>query len=180
MPTIFTALILVAVIIIVSWVFVAIYKRERRKKIVELLDQFRRIGIAKNLSFSSQEVLENSVIGLDGILRKLLIVRKSEDGRFNFALIDLNKVKNCSVQKFYRSINLGTSKKEEYEKQIDKIVLRIELFNGEQSDLVFFDPLQDTISRMHELEEKAAKWEGILSKLAQLKNKGKEAIFREK
>ena len=172
MSTIYTALILVAIIIALVGILASLSRREKRKKTIELLDQFRRIGIAKNLSFSSQEVLENSVIGLDGIKRKLLIVEKSKDGRFNFLHVDLNQLKNCTAKRFYRSVNMGTGKREEYEKHLDKIVLHIELFNGEPADLVFFDPLRDPTTRMHELEEKAAKWEGVLSKLVRLQNTG--------
>ncbi len=180
MSTIYTALILVAIITALVGVLASISRREKRKRTIELLDQFKRIGIAKYLSFSSQEILENSVIGLDGIKRKLLVVRKSEDGRFNFLLIDLNQLKNCSMQKFYRIINMGTTKKEEYEKHIDKIVLHIELFNGAPADLVCFELIRDPVTRMHELEEKAAKWERMLSKLIRLKTGGYEEILREK
>jgi len=38
--------------------------------------QLSKLGSIFNLSFSSQEILSNKIIGLDGIKRKLLVAEK--------------------------------------------------------------------------------------------------------
>ena len=165
MSTIFLALIVVAIIITIVWVLVTVHNRERRKQKLEMLERFTSIVLKKGLSISSQQSLYNSIIGIDGIQRKLLIVRRSADDKYDFRSIDLDQVKHYNVEKCFTTINIGAKEKEKYEKHIGKIILHLEMVDGDPEHLVFFDPVHDHISAMHELEEAAARWESILSGL---------------
>ena len=75
-------------------------------------------------------------------------------------------VKGCSKKKIYRSVNVGTDKKEKFENQIDKIVLAFDFIDNRQPvHISFFDPLTNNIFAMQELEQRAKNWETILTKL---------------
>ena len=83
MSTIIVAASLVSVIIFISLILVSINNKQRQKRVTELLDHFSKLGTENNLSFSSQEILENCIIGLDGIQRKLLILKKIDEHEYD-------------------------------------------------------------------------------------------------
>ena len=166
MSTIIVAAILISVIISICLILVSINNKHRQKTTTELLNHFSNLGIEKNLSFSSQEILENCIIGLDGIQRKLLILNKINEDKYDSRLLDLNEVKTCFKKKIYRSVNIGTKKKEKFENQIDKIVLAFEFVDDRQPiHILFFEPIMNHILTMSELEQKAKNWETILSQI---------------
>jgi hypothetical protein len=166
MSTIIIASILISVIISICLILVSINNRARQKATVELLTLFSNLGTENNLSFSSQEILENGIIGLDGIQRKLLTLKKIGEDKYDSLVLDLNDVKACAKKKIYRSVNIGTGKKEKFENQIDKIVLAFDFIDNRQPvHISFFDPVTNHIFAMPELEQKAKNWESILTKL---------------
>ena len=166
MSTIIVAAIIISVIISICLILVSINNKGRQKTTAELLTHFSKAGTENNLSFSSQEILENGIIGLDGIQRKLLVLKKIDEGKYDSLVLDLNDVKSCSKKKIYRSVNIGTEKKEKFENQIDKIVLAFDFSDNRQPiHISFFDPVMTHIFAMPELEQKAKNWETILTKL---------------
>jgi len=166
MSTVIIAAILISVIILISLFLVSINNKHRQKKITELLNHFSKLGTKNNLSFSSHEILENCIIGLDGIKRKLLILKKIDEHRYDSLLLNLNEVKSCSKKKIYRTVNIGTEKKEKFENQIDKIVLVFDFIDNRQPvHVLFFEPITNHMLTMSELEQKAKNWETILTKL---------------
>ena len=125
------------------------------------------MGTGNNLSFSSQEILENCIIGLDGIQRKLLVLKKINKDEYDSILLDLNDVKNCTKRDIYTRINIGTSKKEKFENHIDKIVLDFDFMDNRQPvQILFFENVANDIFAMSELEQKAKKWEMIVSQIS--------------
>ena len=166
MSTIIVAAILILIIISICLILVSINNKDRRKTTSELLNHFNKLGTENNLSFSSEEILQDCIIGLDGIQRKLLILKKIDEGKHDSLVVDLNDVKSCSKKKIYRSINIGTEKREKFENQIDKIVLVFDFIDDRQPiHISFFDPVTNHIFAMQELEQKAKNWETILTKL---------------
>ena len=123
MSTIIVAAILILVIIFISLFLVSINNKHRQKTTTELLTHFSKLGTENNLSFSSQEILENSIIGLDGIQRKLLILKKIDEDKYDSLLLDLNEVKSCSKKKIYRSVNIGTKKRKSLKTTLIKLYL---------------------------------------------------------
>ena len=166
MSTVIVAAILISVIISICLILVSINNKLRQKITSQLLNHYGKLGAENNLSFSSQEILENCIIGLDGIQRKLLILTKIDEDKYDFLLLDLNEVKSCSKKKIYRRVNIGTEKKEKFENQIDKIVLAFEFTDDRQPvHISFFEPIANHIFTMAELEQKAKNWETILSQI---------------
>jgi len=166
MSTIIVAAIIISVIISISLILVSINNKQRKKTSTELLNHFSKLGTENNLSFSSQEILENCIIGLDGIQRKLLILKKIDKDEYDSILLDLNEVKNCSKRNIYTRVNIGTNKKERFENHLDKIVLDFDFIDNRQPvQILFFEPITNHIFAMSELEQKAKKWETILSQI---------------
>ena len=60
---------------------------------------------------------------MDGIQRKLLILKKIDENKYHSVLLDLNEVKKCSKKNIYTRVNIETNKKERFENHLDKIVL---------------------------------------------------------
>ena len=166
MSTIIVAAVLILVIISICLILISLNNKDRQKTTTELLTHFRTLGTENNLSFSSQEILENCIIGLDGIQRKLLILKKIDKDKYDSILLDLNEVKKCSKKNIYTRVNIGTEKKEKFENQIDKIVLAFDFNDNRQPiHIPFFDPRTNQIFAMSELEQRAKNWETILTKL---------------
>ena len=167
MSTIIVAAILISVITGICLILVSINNKHRQKTASELLNHFSKLGTENKLSFSSQEILENCIIGLDGIQRKLLILKKIDKDEYDSILLDLNEVKKCSKKNIYTRVNIGTNKKERFENHLDKIVLDFDFIdNREPVQILFFEPITNHIFAMSELEQKAKKWETILSQIA--------------
>ena len=167
MSTLIVAAILISIITGICLILVSMNNKHRQKTASELLNHFSKLGTENNLSFSSQEILENCIIGLDGIQRKLLILKKIDKDEYDSILLDLNEVKNCSKRNIYTRVNIGTSKKERFENHLDKIVLDFDFIDNRQPvQILFFEPITNHIFAMLELEQKAKKWETILSQIA--------------
>jgi hypothetical protein len=93
--------------------------------------------------------------------RKLLIIEENY-GRYYWKFIDLEEVQNCTLKKMYNSINTGGLIKE-YPRTI---VLEFNFKNDKPSfDLAFYENMVNNIYQMPELEEKARKWQAMLSKI---------------
>ena len=79
MSTVIISAIFIAAVTIIFVAFSVINKRNIKKKEDKLLAQFSHAGSSNGLSFSSQEILRNKIIGLDGIQRKLVMVNEKEE-----------------------------------------------------------------------------------------------------
>jgi hypothetical protein len=166
MSTTIVAIILLCVIAAVCVILVWVNNKDRDKNAIHLLNRFTDIAMQSNLSFSSQEILEATLIGLDGIQKKLLIITKTGADEYDSLLIDLNEVKSCTKRKLFKDINVGGNKKVKFEKQIDKIVLDIQFADGRPGvQIIFFQPITNDIFTLAELESKAGHWEAIISQL---------------
>jgi len=144
----------------------AIRNRQKQRKMKRLLDYFSRLGSKYNLSFSSQEVLRNCIIGLDGVQRKLLVLNGINNGVLTEQVIDLNEVTNCSVKKQYGHIQVNGLRKRRLEQYLEKMTLHFKfLLDKPPADVQFFKQAEDNISELSELENKAEKWKVILSKM---------------
>lgn len=166
MSTVIVAAILIAVIVFICLALVSLNNKHRQKTTAALVTQFSKLGSENNLSFSSQEILDNCIIGLDGIKRKLLILNKIDKDKYEPVFLDLDEVKRCTKKKIYRSVNIGTGKKEIFENQVDKIVLVFDFVDNRQPiHVLFFEPFTNHILTMSDLEQKAKNWETILSQI---------------
>lgn len=80
-------------------------------------------------------------------------------------MIDLKEVKRCSKKKIYKTVNMGTLKREKYEKHIDKIALEFDFTDKrEPVQIPFFESAVNNLPEMFELDQKTYSWEIILTK----------------
>jgi hypothetical protein len=131
--------------------------------------QLNELGCKFNLSFSSQLVLGDKVIALDGIKRKLLVweVNKTLDAAY---VIDLKQVTSVTLRQIYRSIGQGELK----HKEIGEFLVRTDMqFNYGNTDathvVTFYDAGKHPESDRQKLERNAKIWQMILSKMLEPK-----------
>src|SRR6478609_9135493 len=138
MSTIVVALIIVFGVIGVSTIFVYMHNQDLKKKRQKLHFCLSKLGSQHGLSFTSQEELLNKTIALDGLQRKLLIIEEN-NARYDWNIIDLDEVENCSVKKVYDSIDAGGLKTKWVEAYLRTIVLQFNFNNDKPSfDLIFY------------------------------------------
>jgi len=172
MSSIIVAGVLILIIALISLMLVSINNRHRKKNAIELVNRFNELGERNNLSFTHKEMMENFTIGLDEF-RKILVVLRKTDSKYDSQVINLRDVKSCSKKKIYRTINMGTLKKVRYENHIDKIVLEFDyLDNKAPMQISFYESGGNHLLEMSELETKAGSWVTILDKTLKTKLKG--------
>lgn len=73
--------------------FISNYSKRKKEKF------FRRLskeGASNNLIFCSQEILDNKVIGFDGIHRKILVLERNNK-KYTSSIISLDEVQHCQL-----------------------------------------------------------------------------------
>jgi hypothetical protein len=164
MSSIIVAFLLIALIVIICLALVSINNKHRQRTAIEIVNLFNKLGQEKNLSFHNKEINENFIIGLDEVHKKLLGLRKT-DNKYSSLVIDLDQVKSCSKKKIYRTINMGTIKKQKFETLVDKIVLQFDYMDKrEPAQISFYEAGRDHLFDMNDLARKAGNWEIILTK----------------
>jgi hypothetical protein len=132
----------------------------------QLLNRFSELGTAHNLSFSSQEVLNNCIIGLDGINRKLLILTQIDNTLFDDYVVDLDEVKNCTAKKHYGNIKPGDLKNKKLETYLERVALHFEFHNGKEPiEVAFYKHIENNVYHLADIEQKAEHWKQILTKM---------------
>jgi len=152
----------VAVLIFGSLTFFTKTDKKKRKNLFLRLSQE---GTANNLTFCSQEILQNKVIGIDGIHRKIMILEKIND-TYNCSVISLDEVQNCELITRFGSLNACNLKRFELEKKPDAIELRFEFKNQAQhASIMFYNSLINSKRELVLLKAKAEYWSVMLSKM---------------
>lgn len=165
MLTAIYATILLGVIIAPIPLLVIADKRQKRKALRTLMQQFSERGSEYGLAFSSQEVLPNAVLGLDGVQRKLLVFERRSEDQMETTVVSLQDVRSCTVRKYYRNIEQGSLSAHKLEEYLEKICLHFEMNSGQGRDILFYDHISNHFQQALELEQKARHWEAILSKM---------------
>jgi hypothetical protein len=158
------AAIVVGSLVGIILLIVSIHNKHNREAMNSLLKHFSVLGSENELVFSSQQVLKNCVIGLDGTRRKLLVVKR-EGNLFGSFIIDLDEVKNCTVKKIYGTINADGLIDKKLDQYLQKVVLHFDLLEKPAVEVMFYNHIADNIFEAKELEQKARAWESILSKM---------------
>lgn len=166
MSTIIVALILIGIIAAVCVLLYTLDKKQKRQTMRELHLRFSRLGTENKLTFCSQEALKDLLIGLDGIQRKLLVLKRQDKNTFHSFAVDLATVKSCSVKRYYGTINSSELKTKKLEQYLEKITLHFE-FAGDipAKEILFYKHFDHHVVEVPELEKKAKHWEMALSKL---------------
>ena len=150
--------------IVTCYAVVTIVKNQKRKHMNMMMLHFSEWASKFNMRFSSQEVLKNAVIGLDGVQRKILVLRKTAQ-QYNAIVIDLAGVTSCTVRKQYGTINGGALPGIGLENFLVQIVLHFEFADGRAAEEIpFYDKDMDSSKRTG-MGQKARLWETLLSQL---------------
>lgn len=164
MSTIIVAVILLAFIAIFILLLAANERKKNRRTLNELLLSFSQSAIKYNLSISGQEVINESMIGLDAVHRKLLVVYKNKDNVYDDLVIDLSEVTHCSVESVSKIIDHGNSKSK-LDQLLEKIVLRF-LFNSGNVAYDFpFYTYSNSVYELPGLQQKARQWQTYINPL---------------
>ena len=164
MSNIIVAAIVVASVVFVCILLVGIHNKQKRIAMNKLLNYFREAGTTNNFSFSSEEVLHNCVLGLDGVRRKMLVVTR-EGSFFHASTIEVDDIRTCSVKKIYGTIQAGDLNDHRLEQYLHKIVLHLELNKSSAFEIVFYRDSDNHLFETPELEQKARNWETFLTKM---------------
>lgn len=140
----------------------AVRKKRKRVRIEKLLLQFSQLGSDNNLSFTSQEILHNSIIGLDGLKRKIVFLQET-NGIYQWLIVDLNTVNHCSLKLNYRGFRSG--RKRNSGVYFEKLLLQFESNDNQLIDVPFYAHPGIKLSTRRQLEQKARYWEAIISKM---------------
>jgi len=171
MSTIIVASIILFGVIGITIIFVYMHNQHLKKKRQALLFCLNKLAAQHGLSFTSQEALLNKAIGLDGLQRKLLIVEEN-NAQYDWNVIDLEKVENCLVKKVYDRIDAGGLKTKRVEEYLRTIVLQFNFNNNKPSfDFILYENTVNSIYEMPVLENKARKWQAMLSKMIMVQAK---------
>jgi len=166
MQTIIVAIILISALVLICLALVSVNNKHRRRRTAALLANFSKAGTENNLSFSAQEILNNCALGLDGIHRKLLVLKKINETNYNSFVIDLNDVNACSKKNIYKTVNMGGSKVPKLENHLEKIALKFEFTDGRQPiEIPFYSYVDNHALEIEELGQKVKNWEIIISQI---------------
>lgn len=135
-----------------------------KKRLENLLIKLSKIGASNNLTFCSQEILQNKVIGIDGIHRKIMILERVKGG-YQSSIISLDEVHDCQL-----ITNSGAITRENLKKIInDKITsvsLQFEFINHTQPvSIVFTNGITNSKNEFELLKAKAQYWCAMFSKM---------------
>ena len=125
-----------------------------------------KLGSMFNLSFSSHELLDEKIFGVDGIQRKVLVVEENNGSNSSY-IIELDKVKSISMKTVYDSIKPEELRKRRLEEFLKTIHLHFEFKDGREAvALPFFEHKKNNISDLPVIERKTKNWKMIFSKMA--------------
>ena len=166
MATVLAVAVLSGVVAVICRLVVMMDKNEKRRHMNKLMDRLREEGLKHNLCFSGQEIINNCVFALDGVNRKLLVIADTHQRKNDVILVDLTEVKSCSVKKRYGMIKGGDLKRTPLDNFLELMVFHFAFIRQRQPiEVVLYHHETDPVNGLPELEQKAKRWEMMLSKL---------------
>lgn len=136
-----------------------------KKRIESLLRKLSRAGADNHLTFCSQEILQNKVIGVDGIHRKIMILEKVKGG-YQSSIISLDEVHDCQLVTNSGSITRGSLKKIVEENAAVSLALQFEFNNHTQpASIIFTNSINSSKKEFEFLKAKAQYWSAMFSKM---------------
>ena len=131
-------------------IIVSLIKEEKKKKeYKKLINNFENFAIRNRLTIDRKEVIHKYIIGIDRLNSKLgFLDRSTMPGVFH--LINLKDISTCRLIK-QRSIDTGL---------ISRIILKCIFIKKTRQpiELLFYDEIDDDISKMMQLSRKASYW----------------------
>jgi hypothetical protein len=166
MSTIILATVLLAGIVASYFLIFYAGIRRSRKRLHHFLNRFSKLGSYYSLSFTSQEILTDCLIGLDGRSRKILVFHDRQHKAFNHYLLNLDQVRACEVGYYYQILDHGGAYELYEKKEVDGIFLCFHFDNpDDRIEVEFYRKGKDRMLLLAEREQKARDWETIISKM---------------
>lgn len=168
MSTIISAIIIIAVLALIIWLFMAIHKNNQEKKAAGLRIQFNELALKNNLVVTETEIMHDLLFGIDELYGKLLVVETTGKNRYRHRIIELDNVTTCTLQKSNRAVYENGNAGKINEVVVEEVKLLFE-FTGKRTpfELVFYRNVIDYIFELPHLETKAIHWQQLISKKIQ-------------
>ncbi|MEO8821006.1 MAG: hypothetical protein ABI374_09210 [Ginsengibacter sp.] len=161
--TITSVLFIVGLLFFGSLPFISIYEKRKKEK---LCRQLSKEGANQNLIFCSQEILENKVIGFDGIHRKILVLEKNKN-KYTSSVISLDEVLHCQLLTDEGIIEPRDFKKLGQQIKTGILELQFEFSNQhEAASIIFNNGLMKSKREFDLLKAKAEYWCVMFSKMS--------------
>ena len=161
MSTIFMAILILAVTIILPWILITRHKKNLREQERGNFRRFSTAGTERQLSFSRQEIIQNKIIGFDGIQQVLMIAEL--DNNYDIICIAVKELTACRIEKIYYTTGETAIDKEKILKEINLMFHFYD--NREPVYVVFYNNHNDSIYVMTDMETKAKEWQTAISRL---------------
>ena len=157
-------LILLAVVSL-FYVLIPFFASTSKRRIENLVRKLSMEGAANHLTFCSQEILQNKVIGIDGIHRKIMILEKKKEGYYS-SIISLDDVHDCQLVTKSGSINSGNLKKFGAANHPASLELQFDFNNHSQpASIIFSNEMFNSKREFDFLKAKAEYWCIMFSKM---------------
>ncbi|HEY0731893.1 MAG TPA: hypothetical protein VGD33_05715 [Chitinophagaceae bacterium] len=92
-------IIVAALVLVIAVTGLLAAPQQKLKRTMDfLIDHFSRLAMEQNLNLSGQQLLRDAVMGIDGLHRKFILVRKRHQG-IETMVADLDDIKSCSIKK---------------------------------------------------------------------------------
>lgn len=135
----------------------SLYNRWKNQKKLKLFRHLSKLAEKRKLILSSQELFHQTLIGLDGVSQKLLVVSINEQGKVNDYIIDIRQLRRCSVK---------TITNDYHPEQLSRMMLEFELSNKDEPlQIPIYTATALTGKIADALHQKAKLWEMILQKM---------------
>ena len=165
MSTIISAVIIVVAIVLIFWLLIAVHKNDVKKKAAGLIIQFNEVAYNNNLAVTETETLNDMVFGMDELYGKLLILEVTGKNKYQHQIIDLNNVMRCTLQKNSRPVYEKGASGQISDVYVENVNLLFEFTDSRESyELTFYRHIVDHIFELPQLEQKAVKWQELISK----------------
>lgn len=164
MTTIPVMLILLAVVSLL-YVLIPFLASTSKRRIENLVRKLSREGAANQLTFCSQEILHDKVLGIDGIHRKIMILEKKKDS-YHYSIISLDEVHDCQLVTNSNLMNNGNLKKMNATSYPATLELQFEFNNHTKpASIIFSNGIFNSKREFDFIKAKAEYWCTMFSKM---------------
>ena len=143
---------------------VSLISRNVKWKKERICRQLSKEGAANNLIFCSQEILQNKVIGFDGIHRKIMVLEKSKN-TYNTSIISLDEVQHCELVTAEQAANAEVSNNSNKKITNHVLELRFDFVNPNKNTSISFNGFTNSKRELDLLKAKAEFWCIMFSKM---------------
>ena len=160
--------------VLLFWGSLPLLTAYAKKKKEDLVRKLCREGAAHNLIFCSQEILENKVIGIDGIHRKIMVLEKTKK-IYRCSTISLDEVHDCRLVTQSNIMTMDYNKTVRVNaRPATTLALQFEFNNQTQPTSIVFS--NSSISHGREFDFLKAKAEYWCTMFSKMINKPVEAV----